>query len=91
MDRPPSEWMPWGVMLAQNFSQAVAIRHFERVQAAYPKLLGSEKLMLLMARNPNFGPQLRHYAMIGRNNRADADALCTAIQNAGGACVVRKN
>lgn len=91
MDRPPSEWMPWGVMLAQNFSQAVAIRRFERMQAEYPKLLGPEKLMLLMARNPNFGPRLRHYAMIGRTTREEADALCASLQAAGGACVVRKN
>jgi len=91
LDRQPSEWKPWGVLLAQNFSQGVVIRRFERVQANYPKVLGSEKLMLLMARNPNFGPRLRHYAMIGRDNRADADALCAKLQAAGGSCVVRKN
>ncbi len=91
LDRPPGEWMPWGVMLAQNFSQAIAIRRFERMQAAYPTVLASEKLMLLMARNPSFGPRLRHYAMIGRNSREAADALCTRLQSAGGACVVRKN
>jgi len=91
LDRQPSEWKPWGVLLAQNFSQGVVIRRFERVQASYPKVLGSEKLMLLMARNPNFGPRLRHYAMIGRDSRADADALCNKLQAAGGTCIVRKN
>jgi hypothetical protein len=91
LDRQPGEWKPWGVLLAQNFSQGVVIRRFERVQANYPKVLGSEKLMLLMARNPNFGPRLRHYAMIGRDSRADADALCAKLQVAGGSCIVRKN
>ncbi|OEO31434.1 hypothetical protein VW23_016135 [Devosia insulae DS-56] len=91
LDRQPSEWKPWGVLLAQNFSQGVVIRRFERVQANYPKVLGSEKLMLLMARNPNFGPRLRHYAMIGRDNRAEADALCAKLLAAGGSCIVRKN
>lgn len=91
LDRQPSEWKPWGVLLAQNFSQGVVIRRFERVQADYPKVLGSEKLMLLMARNPSFGPRLRHYAMIGRDSRADADALCAKLQAAGGSCIVRKN
>ncbi len=91
LDRPPSEWRPWGVMLAQDFSQGVAIRRFERVQAAHPELLGSEKLMLLMARNPSFGPRLRHFAMIGRDNRADAEALCGKLQAAGASCLVRKN
>lgn len=91
MDRQPSGWKPWGVLLAQNFSQGVVIRRFERVQAAYPKVLGSEQLMLLMARNANFGPRLRHFAMIGRDNRADAEVLCEKLQAVGGACIVRKN
>lgn len=91
LDRPPSRWHPWGVMLAQNFSQAVAIRSFERVKAAHPKILGDEKLMLLLARNPNFGPRLRHYAMIGRDTREEAEKLCARLQAAGGACIVRKN
>ena len=91
LDRPPSEWRPWGVLLAQNFSQPTAIRSFERAQAAHPKILGDEKLMLLLARNPNFGPRLRHYAMIGRDNRKEADDLCARLQADGGACIVRKN
>ena len=91
LDRQPSEWKPWGVLLAQNFSQGVVIRRFERVQATYSKVLGGEELMLLMARNPSFGPRLRHYAMIGRDNRADADALCAKLQAAGGSCIVRRN
>ena len=91
MDLPPGEWKPWGVMLAQNFSQGVVVRRFERVQAAYSKVIGDEKMMLLMARNPSFGPRLRHIAMIGREKREDAEALCARLQNAGGACIVRKN
>jgi len=91
LDRPPSEWRPWGVLLAQNFSQPTAIRSFERTKAAHPKVLGEEKLMLLLARNPSFGPRLRHYAMIGRDNRKDAEALCARLQADGGSCVVRKN
>lgn len=91
LDRAPSEWRPWGVLLAQNFSQGTAVRSFERVKAAHPKVLGSEKLMLLMAHNPNFGPRLRHFAMIGRDSRKDAESLCARLQAEGGACIVRKN
>lgn len=91
LDRPPSQWRPWGVLLAQNFSQATAIRSFDRVKAAHPKVLGDETLMLLMARNPNFGPRLRHFAMIGRDTRKDADALCARLQADGASCIVRKN
>lgn len=91
LDRAPSEWRPWGVLLAQNFTQSVAVRRFERVQAAHTKVLGAEKLMLLLARNPSFGPRLRHYAMIGRDTRKDAEALCASLQADGGSCIVRKN
>lgn len=91
MDRQPGEWKPWGVLLAQNFSQGAAVRRFERVQAAYPELLKSEKLMLLMARNPNFGPRPRHFAMVGKENRSEADTLCEKLRSAGGSCIVRKN
>jgi len=91
LDRQPGEWRPWGVLVAQNFSQPTAIRSFERAQAAHPKILGEEKLMLLLARNPNFGRRLRHYAMIGRDSRKEADALCTRLLADGGACIVRKN
>ena len=79
------------MLLAQNFTQSVAVRHFERVQATHAKLLGAENLMLLLARNPNFGPRLRHYAMIGRDSRKDAEALCAKLQADGGSCIVRKN
>ena len=91
LERPPGEWRPWGILVAQNFSQGVAIRQFERVQHAHPTVLGNEKLMLLLARNPSFGPRLRHYAMIGRETRKEAEALCASLQRDGGSCVVRKN
>ncbi len=91
LDRAPGEWRPWGVLLAQNYSQPTAIRTFERVQAAHSKVLGDEKLMLLLARNPNFGPRLRHYALVGRDTRAEGEDLCRRLQASGGACIVRKN
>jgi hypothetical protein len=91
LDRAPGEWRPWGVLLAQNFSQPTAIRRFQRVQAAHSNVLGEEELVLLLARNPNFGPRLRHCAMVGRDTRAEAEDLCRRLQASGGACIVRKN
>jgi hypothetical protein len=91
LDLPAVEWKPWGVMLAQQFTRSIAVSHFDRVQRAYSKVLGGEKMMLLMARNPAFGPRLRYYAMVGRDTRKQAEALCAKLQAAGGACVVRRN
>ena len=87
----PGDWMAWGVMLAQDFSRAVALRQFERAQSLHPSLLAGEKPMLLSGRNPNFGPRLRHFAMVGRNTREEAESLCAALRAAGGSCIVRKN
>lgn len=91
LDLPPGEWKPWGVLIAQDFSQAVARRRFERVQAAYPEVLADETLMLLTGRNLSFGTRLRHFAMIGRDTREEALALCRALAAAGGVCLVREN
>ena len=91
LDRPPGEWQPWGVLLAENFSQAVAIRRFERTQKQHAEVIGEEKLLLLQARNPAFGPRLRHLAMLGRGTREEAEQLCERLRSAGAACVVKKN
>jgi hypothetical protein len=86
-----ADWKPWGVMLAQDFSPDVARRSFERVRSNHAELLGGEDLMMLSGRNPNFGRGLRHFAMIGRESRAEAEKLCGQLRAAGAPCVVRKN
>ena len=82
---------PWGIQLAQFFSSATARRAFDRLQAKFSAVLGDEELMLVAKRNPNFGPALRFTTEIGRDNRADAQKLCAALQKAGGACIVVRN
>jgi len=82
---------PWGIQVAQFFSQATARRAFARIQARFGGLLGGEELMLVAKRNPNFGPALRFTAEVGRNSRAEAQKLCAALQKAGGECIVVRN
>ena len=82
---------PWGIQLAQFFSSATARRAFDRLQAKFSSVLGNEELMLVAKRNPNFGPALRFTTEVGRDNRADAQKLCAALQKAGGACLVVRN
>lgn len=87
----PAGWQPWGVLIFQNASRQIVTHRFEAVQARFPDVLGSEPMMLITARNPNFGNQTRFSAMVGRPTRAEAQSLCTALLRAGGNCVVRKN
>ena len=82
---------PWGVQVAQFFSQAIARSAFGRAQARFGAVLGDEDLMLVAKRNPNFGRALRFTAEIGRDTSADAAKLCAALRQAGGACIVVRN
>jgi Transglycosylase SLT domain len=82
---------PWGIQLAQFFSEAISRRAFTRIQGKFQSVLGGETLMLVAKRNPNFGPALRFTAEIGRDNRADAIKLCNRLEQAGGECIVVRN
>jgi hypothetical protein len=88
---PPGRWHPFGVLIAQDFSAAVARRIYERVKARHPDLLENEELMLLTGRNRSFGTRLRHFAMIGRDTREQAIELCRRLTAEGGICTVKKN
>jgi len=82
---------PWGIQVAQFFSSATARRAFARLKGRFDTVLGSEELMLVAKRNPNFGPALRFTAEVGRDSRAEAETLCRALQKTGGECIVVRN
>lgn len=86
----PAQWQPWGVLIAQNASAALARGRFEDTQERFGKVLQAEKLMLITVRNPNFGRRLRFSAMIGRQTREGAEDLCRDLRAAGGSCIVQK-
>jgi hypothetical protein len=86
----PGEWQPWGVLIAQTNSAAIARDRFDAVQARFEDVIGTEKLMLITVRNPNFGRRLRFSAMLGRQTRAEAQELCQQLTVAGGTCIVQK-
>jgi hypothetical protein len=87
----PADWQPWGVLIAQNASANLARSRFERTQSQFGGILGNEQLMLISVRNPNFGNRLRFSAMVGRQSRDEANALCNRLLAAGGNCIVQKN
>jgi hypothetical protein len=87
----PADWQPWGVLIAQRASPELARSGFEQAQAKFGKVLANEQLMLIPVRNPNFGRALRYSAMVGRQSRSEATALCDRLLAAGGSCIVQKN
>jgi hypothetical protein len=73
-------WKPWGVLIAQDFSASVATARFDRVSEKFAPLLGGEQILMLTVQNPNFGRKPRHSAMVGRDGREQAEALCEALR-----------
>lgn len=88
---PQAPWKPWGVQVAADFSEAKAQRIYDAIARRFSSVIGSEAPMLVRERNPNFGPKPRYHARIGRDTRAEAEALCRRLVAAGGACMVMKN
>ena len=80
---------PWGVQVAGNERQAIAMRMFSRVQSTYPSILGGIKPIVVRSRT---SPLRRIYAVrIGADSRGEADAFCGRLRSAGGSCIVLKN
>ena len=85
------EWQPWGVLLAQNFSQDIARAAFVRAQSRFPDLLESKDLLLITTRNLSLGTRTRYSAQIGFPERKAAQEFCAKLQAQGGNCIVQKN
>ena len=78
---------PWGVQLAGNFSKAVALASFERVQQRYSRILGDARPMILGGVLRSRGTRRFYRVMLPEASRADAGRACQAITRLGGACV----
>jgi hypothetical protein len=85
---PPT--LPWGVVVASNRARDGAQRQMSRLQNRYAAVLRGEPVSYTRGRRPGMRGSL-HYAQIGRNSRAEADALCGRLRAAGGDCMVIRN
>jgi sporulation related protein len=82
---------PWGVEIATAFSKEEALDEFGQVKQAHADLLGSYDPILIEQCDLHMGTKVQYSARIGAATRDDADALCTKLKAAGGACIVQKN
>lgn len=85
---PPVQ--PWGVVVASNRDRDGAERQAERLQNRFASLLQGEPISYTRGRRPGMPVRL-HYAQVGRQTRAEAQALCARLQSAGADCMVLKN
>ncbi len=82
--------LAWGVIVASNASRDGAERQVARLKNRHAGVLGGERIAYARARLPGM-PRRLHTAQVGRDSRAEADALCARLKGAGGACIVLKN
>ena len=82
---------PWGVVVAGGFSVSRTLFTFQRVKARYAAILKDELPMVVRKRNLSRGRRLLSYVMVGRNSRAEAEALCRRLLGIGGGCSVLRN
>jgi hypothetical protein len=85
------KWRPWGVVLSGGFSESRALEAFRRIKNRYGSLLGNEKPLVLRKKNLSMGTRRIVQVQVGRDSRAEAEALCAKLTAAGGACMVEKN
>jgi hypothetical protein len=81
-------WGPWGVQLAGNWSEGGVLAAYERLRRRYAALLGERLPLVLNARR---GAGATVVVRVSEKSRSDADALCSKLRSAGGACIVVRN
>lgn len=81
---------PWGVIVASHRDRDGAGRQVARLQNRHAAILKGETVTYTHAKMPGMHRPL-YNAQVGRNRRADADALCDRLRAAGGACMVLRN
>ncbi|HUO53307.1 MAG TPA: lytic transglycosylase domain-containing protein [Rhodoblastus sp.] len=81
---------PWGVQLAGSFNKRVALAAYARARQRFAALLGNGEPMVIGKRAPGRGFARFWRVRAPAQTRAQAQALCAAIERAGGACAVLK-
>ncbi|MFN3688028.1 lytic transglycosylase domain-containing protein [Salinarimonas sp.] len=83
-----SPFAPWGVQLAGNFVRERALATFERARRQVASVVGDAQPMVIGTRMRTRGGAPFYRVRLPAQTRAEAEALCRRIRDAGGACVV---
>jgi Transglycosylase SLT domain len=82
---------PWGVLLAQNFSQGQALAMYRRLKVRVPQILSNEEPMVIRKRNLSRGSRAMSLVMVGADSREAANGICARLSGAGVPCRVMKS
>jgi outer membrane biosynthesis protein TonB len=81
----------WGVQLAAGFDRNKALAMYARAMKHLSAVIGDQDPSLLSSMIRSRGTRAFYQVRIGADTRPAADALCSRIRGAGGACFVLRN
>ncbi len=82
---------PWGVQLSAGFGRERVLASYAAVERSYRTILENRDPIIIESKFRSRGTQTFYQVRVGADTRAAADALCGALRNAGGACLVLRN
>lgn len=82
---------PWGVQISGNYSKDLALASFRRAAARYQAVFGEAPPVIIATRMAGRGGRTFYRVRLPAQTRADANALCRRLRQAGGPCVVLPN
>ena len=81
---------PWGVQIVESSSRDQVVNMFLALQERLPGIIGISPPMVIASRNYSMGTALRQRSYLGAASRVEADNKCSALQQKGVACLVRR-
>jgi hypothetical protein len=82
---------PWGVQLSAGFGRERVLAAYAAAERSYATILENRDPIIVEGKFRSRGTQTFYQVRVGADTRAAADALCGALRNAGGACLVLRN
>ncbi|MGF7161668.1 hypothetical protein FHS85_003309 [Rhodoligotrophos appendicifer] len=82
---------PWGVQVAANFSQNVALTKFTSLQRRFPAILSDQEPMVVRELNRSRGKRAMFHVRLPADSRDAAERLCRRLLAIGGSCIVTRN
>jgi soluble lytic murein transglycosylase-like protein len=86
-----TDWGPWGLQLAGNWSEAKALSDYKQLQKRFSSVLSDRAPMIIRSRMLGHGAAPWYLIRVAESTRDRAKQLCSRLESAGGSCLVYRN
>jgi hypothetical protein len=86
-----TDWGPWGLQLAGNWSEAKALSDYKQLQKRFQSVLGDRAPMIIKSRMIGHGLAPWYLIRVAESTRDRAKQLCSRLESIGGNCLVYRN